>query len=146
MQRVKLGLGSAKPIALTLLMGCMGLLFLNPSSASGGGGALLSVHIRSGVETQAVIVGLGILFAVYAMIVFEWVHRTLAAGIGGLVAVFALQLYSVDPISLPQVATMVDWNTIGLLLGMMIMVGVLSRTGVFEWLAVKAFAMSKGNV
>jgi len=146
MQRVKLGFGSAKPIALTLLMGCMGLLLLNPSSASGGGGALLSVQIRSGVETQAVMVGLGILFAVYALIVFEWVHRTLAAAIGGLVAVFALHLYSVDPISLPQVATMVDWNTIGLLLGMMIMVGVLSRTGVFEWLAVRAFAMSKGNV
>lgn len=145
MQRVNLGLGTVKPVALSLLLGCMGILFLSPSSGEGGG-ALLNVTIKAGVETQAVFVGLAILLGVYALIVFEWVHRTLAAGLGGLVAVFTLQIYSEDPISLPQVATMVDWNTIGLLLGMMIMVGVLSGTGVFEWFAVKAFAISKGNV
>lgn len=52
----------------------------------------------------------------------------------------------------------VDYSTIGLLFGMMIMVGIFSRTGksqnnfclilsgFFEWSAVKAYKMSKGNL
>ena len=41
---------------------------------------------------------------------------------------------------------MIEWETIGLLLGMMVMVGVMSHTGVFEWCAVQAYKRSKGNV
>ncbi|MED6338160.1 MAG: ArsB/NhaD family transporter, partial [Candidatus Thermoplasmatota archaeon] len=39
-----------------------------------------------------------------------------------------------------------EWETIGLLLGMMVMVGVMSHTGIFEWFAVQAYKKSKGNV
>ena len=41
---------------------------------------------------------------------------------------------------------MIDWETIGLLLGMMVMVGVISHTGVFEWFAVEAYKKSKGSI
>ena len=41
---------------------------------------------------------------------------------------------------------MIDWETIGLLLGMMVMVGILSNTGVFEWFAVEAYKRSGGDV
>jgi Na+/H+ antiporter NhaD/arsenite permease-like protein len=41
---------------------------------------------------------------------------------------------------------MIDWETIGLLLGMMVMVGVISHTGVFEWFAVEAYKKSEGSI
>jgi len=39
----------------------------------------------------------------------------------------------------------VDFDTIGVLFGMMVMVGILSTTGVFEYCAVKAYKMSGGD-
>ena len=36
-------------------------------------------------------------------------------------------------------------ETIGLLLGMMIMVGILSKTGFFQWTALKSYEIAKGN-
>jgi len=41
--------------------------------------------------------------------------------------------------------TGIDWNVIFLLLGMMIIVGIIHRTGLFEFLAVTAIKKSKGN-
>jgi Na+/H+ antiporter NhaD/arsenite permease-like protein len=41
--------------------------------------------------------------------------------------------------------TGIDWNVIFLLLGMMIIVGVIHKTGLFEFLAVKAIQLAKGN-
>jgi Na+/H+ antiporter NhaD/arsenite permease-like protein len=41
---------------------------------------------------------------------------------------------------------LIEWETIGLLLGMMVMVGVISHTGIFEWFAVQAYKKSNGNV
>jgi Na+/H+ antiporter NhaD/arsenite permease-like protein len=39
----------------------------------------------------------------------------------------------------------VDWNTIGLLAGMMLMVKVTEPTGVYTWLAIKAGQLSRGR-
>ena len=41
--------------------------------------------------------------------------------------------------------TGIDWNVIFLLLGMMIIVGIIHKTGLFEFLAVTAIKKSKGN-
>lgn len=38
-----------------------------------------------------------------------------------------------------------EWSTLGLLFGMMVIVGELSHTGVFEWLAVRLLVLSKGS-
>ena len=115
--------------------------------AGGGDDLHLEITIRDGMDTQAVYVGLGILLFVYALIITEVVHRTLAAALGGLLAVIALNFYSnQDTLSLKAVTTMIDWETIGLLLGMMVMVGVISHTGVFEWFAVQAYKKSGGEI
>ncbi|MFA5385209.1 MAG: ArsB/NhaD family transporter [Eubacteriales bacterium] len=75
----------------------------------------------------------------YAVIVSEKVHRTIAALVGaGLLALSGV-------LSVEDAIHYVDWNTIGLLIGMMIIVGITRRTGVFEYLAVKAAKMVKGN-
>ena len=124
------------------------------SMAAGGAGGT-DVHIemgedltlKDGVKSEAIVVGLFILLAVYALIITEAVHRTLAAALGGLVAVIALNHYTEESaLTLRAVTTMIDWETIGLLLGMMVMVGVISHTGVFEWFAVEAYKKSGGSI
>ena len=44
------------------------------------------------------------------------------------------------------IVTWIDEETIGLLIGMMIIVDILGRTGVFEWAAVQAYALSGGSI
>jgi Na+/H+ antiporter NhaD/arsenite permease-like protein len=38
-----------------------------------------------------------------------------------------------------------EWSTLGLLFGMMLIVGELSHTGIFEWFAVRLLVASKGS-
>ena len=138
----------AQLVALVSLLFVGTMQFIKSSQAAGGGDGIdLTVTIRDGMSDQAVFVGLGILLFVYALIITEVVHRTLAATLGGLLAVIALNHYSVEEaLSLKAVTTMIDWETIGLLLGMMVMVGIISHTGVFEWFAVQAYKKSGGEI
>ena len=138
----------AQLIALLSLIVVGTMYFVQSGFAAGGGdGIHLDITVKEGMDKQAVYVGLGILLFVYALIITEVVHRTLAAALGGLLAVIALNFYSVeDTLSLKAVTTMIDWETIGLLLGMMVMVGVISHTGVFEWFAVQAYKKSGGEI
>jgi len=138
----------AQLIALLSLIVVGTMYFIQSGFAAGGGdGINLNIDVYEGKETQAVYVGLGILLFVYALIITEVVHRTLAAALGGLLAVIALNYYSPqDTLSLKAVTTMIDWETIGLLLGMMVMVGVISHTGVFEYFAVQAYKKSGGEI
>jgi Na+/H+ antiporter NhaD/arsenite permease-like protein len=137
----------SRQIAFGFLMFIGAMMMVNPSSAGGGGGIDLGIKIQEGLETQAVYVGLAILVGVYVLIIFETVHRTLAAAVGGLLALLALNHYKVGPaLTLAEVTTLIDWETIGLLLGMMVMVGILSNTGVFEYFAVLSYKKSGGSI
>ena len=137
----------SRSISFGLLLFVGSMIYVGSSRAGGGGGIDLDLHIVEGLETQAVWVGLAILLGVYALIITEVIHRTLAAAVGGLVAMLALNYYTEEPaLSLAQVTTMIDWETIGLLLGMMVMVGILSHTGVFEYFAVLAYKKSGGSI
>ncbi|MDG1554711.1 MAG: ArsB/NhaD family transporter [Candidatus Poseidoniaceae archaeon] len=131
-------------IALGLLAFTGTMMFTSHSIA--GGGSSSSSPFEDIDNSQAVLVGLGILLGVYALIITEVVHRTLAAAVGGLLAIIALSFYSEKSYTLGEVTTLIDWETIGLLLGMMVMVGILSHTGLFEWFAVQAYKRSGGSV
>ena len=86
-----------------------------------------------------------ILVGVYALIVTEVVHRALAAALGAIVAVGALAAAG-DVADLDRIVGWVDAETIGLLFGMMVMVSILQRTGLFEYAAVQAYKRSEGSV
>ena len=131
-------------IALGLLAFTGTRMFTSQSIAAGGSSS--SSPFQDIDNSQAVLVGLGILLGVYALIITEVVHRTLAAAVGGLLAIIALSYYSESSYTLGEVTTLIDWETIGLLLGMMVMVGILSHTGLFEWFAVQAYKRSGGSV
>nr|WP_321502576.1 ArsB/NhaD family transporter [uncultured Dethiosulfovibrio sp.] len=44
-----------------------------------------------------------------------------------------------------EVSSYIDSNTVGLLVGMMVVVGILSKTGLFQYIAVKAIKVTGGN-
>ena len=98
----------SRQIAFGLLMFIGAMMVANPSQAGGGGGIGLDITIKDGLETQAVYVGLAILIAVYVLIIFETVHRTLAAAVGGVVAMLALNYYDTgDTLTLAEVLSLI---------------------------------------
>tara|TARA_B110000444_G_scaffold157504_2_gene147263 strand:- start:368 stop:2020 length:1653 start_codon:yes stop_codon:yes gene_type:complete len=134
-------------IALLALVFAGMMSFIASSNAGGGAAVDIGITLKDGFGNEPVWVGLGILLFVYALIISEVVHRTLAAALGGISAILALNYYkSGAALTLAETTTLIEWETIGLLLGMMVMVGVISHTGVFEWFAVQAYKQSKGNV
>src|SRR5918997_1932062 len=73
------------------------------------------------------------------VIALEWVHRTKVALVGaGLMIVLGA-------LDLERAIEAVDWATIGLLTGMMILVGLTERTGVFTYLALRVAQLSRGR-
>lgn len=134
-------------IALLALVVTGMMSFITSSNAGGGAAVDIGISLKEGLGNEPVWVGLGILLFVYALIISEVVHRTLAAALGGIAAILALNYYkSGAALTLAETTTLIEWETIGLLLGMMVMVGVISHTGIFEWFAVQAYKKSKGNV
>ena len=97
------------------------------------------------MPSWAVPASFAILIAVYTLIIFEVVHRALAAALGGIAAVVALHVVGDGP-DLGTIVTWIDEETIGLLIGMMVIVDILGKTGVFEWAAVQAYALSGGSI
>ncbi|MDA8236984.1 MAG: ArsB/NhaD family transporter [Chloroflexi bacterium] len=84
-------------------------------------------------------IALAIFVAAYAAIASDRVDRTLAALLGA-VAVILVGITSQE-----DAFAAVDWNVIFLLAGMMIIAGVLRRTGVFGWLAVRTVRLARGE-
>ncbi|XP_008105312.1 P protein [Anolis carolinensis] len=101
-------------------------------------------YLHANVETQVTIASV-ILAGVYALIIFEIVHRTLAAILGSLAALAALAAIGDKP-SLVKVVAWIDYETLALLFGMMLLVAIFSETGFFDYCAVKAYRLSRGRV
>ncbi|XP_066478018.1 P protein [Tiliqua scincoides] len=101
-------------------------------------------YLHANVETQVIIASV-ILAGVYVLIIFEIVHRTLAAMLGSLAALAALAVIG-DKLSLVKVVEWIDYETLALLFGMMLLVAIFSETGFFDYCAVKAYRLSRGRV
>jgi len=79
----------------------------------------------------------------YILIATERIHRV-AAALGGAGVMLALGITDAETAFFSTEAG-VDWNVVFLLLGMMIIVGVLSQTGLFEFLAIWAAKRARGQ-
>jgi len=87
----------------------------------------------------------------YALIAFELLHRTIAAMLGA--AVMLLISYTIGTLvpeyhilTFEAAVKAIDMNVIFLLMGMMIIVGVLKHTGVFQWCAYMSYKLARGKV
>lgn len=82
---------------------------------------------------------IGSFLVAYAFIVSEKIHRTIVAMIGGILVV-------VMGITNQETALHhIDFNTLGLLIGMMIIVGITAETGLFNYIAVWAAKKAGGH-
>lgn len=90
------------------------------------------------MEQQA-IAAVIIFLVVYALIISEKIHRTILAMLGAVLMVVA------GIVDQETALHHIDFNTIGLLVGMMIIVGVTAETGLFKYVALKAAKWAKGK-
>lgn len=85
------------------------------------------------------VVSVIIFIVVIVAIMSEKVHRAVAA-ITGSVLLVLLKVLSID-----ACISYIDFNTIGVLIGMMLFVAVVKNSGVFEFIAIKAAKLAKGD-
>ena len=103
--------------------------------------------------TPDAILVLLIFIASFVLILGEYVHRTLAAWGGALLMLAVGKIYgTLDWCSghgsqdcNNNLFTAIDFNVIGLLMGMMVFAAMLEISGFFEFVAVKATKLSKGD-
>ncbi|XP_005486460.2 P protein [Zonotrichia albicollis] len=125
-----------------------GTIFINIQAFLQESGSVpLSVkhqYLHANIEAQVTVASI-ILVGVYVLIILEIVHRTLAAMLGALAALAALAIVGERP-SMVKVVEWIDYETLALLFGMMVLVAIFSETGFFDYCAVKAYRFSRGKV
>jgi Na+/H+ antiporter NhaD/arsenite permease-like protein len=89
--------------------------------------------------TTPQIISIVIFVGVFALIFSEKVHRTSAALAG------AVLLWITHVITFDQGMEEIDFNTLGVLTGMMLFVAVAKQSGIFEYMAYKAAKLAKGD-
>ncbi|HLB94798.1 MAG TPA: ArsB/NhaD family transporter [Nitrospiria bacterium] len=86
----------------------------------------------------------GFIFAVtFVLILSERLHRTLAGFAGAVVMLVVGMMMGFY--SQGEALEAIDFNTMGLLFGMMVLVAILGRTGAFEYLAIATAKATKGD-
>ena len=85
------------------------------------------------------VVAIVVFLIVIVAIMTEKVHRT-AAALAGSVILLLTGVLDVD-----SAIGYIDFNTIGVLIGMMLFVAVVKNSGLFEYVAIKAAKMAKGD-
>lgn len=88
-------------------------------------------------------VSLIIFVITFGLIITEKVHRTVIAFFGAVVMVlFGIAGHFYSP---TQALQAIDFNTLGLLMGMMVLVAILETTGAFQYLGIYVAKKTKGN-
>lgn len=89
-------------------------------------------------KTKGAIYAAIILIGLYGMIIWEIVHRTLAAIVAATASIGVLAFLDQRP-TVNELILWIDTETLLLLFGMMVLVAIISETGIFDYLAVFAF-------
>lgn len=80
-----------------------------------------------------------IFLGTYVLLIADKIHRTIVALCGAVLILLA------GIITQERAVRAIDFNTIGLLIGMMVIVGITRRTGVFEYLAIISAKWARGE-
>lgn len=125
-----------------------------PASEIAGGSGKLHAHADFTIKRvlgPAFWIATTIFVLAYVLISFELLHRTLAAMLGSaIILVITYTAGTLNPdyhiLSYERAIHAIDMNVVFLLMGMMIIVGILKHTGVFQWFAYKSYQIARGNV
>ena len=85
------------------------------------------------------IIAIGVFVVTYILIMSEKVNRTAVAMVGA----FLMVVLNIE--HQEQALKYIDFNTIGLLIGMMIIVNIMKKSGIFQYVAIKAAKFAKGD-
>ncbi len=85
------------------------------------------------------LIATGVFIGVYIMLIWDRFNRAVVALLGASIMIF------LGIINQEQAIEGVDFNTIGLLVGMMVIVAVCRETGIFQYVAIKAAKLVKGD-
>ena len=106
---------------------------------------MLYAEAMHAIGRYRILLGSIILIIIYTLLLLEVVNRAVVAFIGAFVTLLLISFVSHAP-SLTTVVGWLDASTLCLLFGMMIMIQMLSTTGMFEYLAVTMLMWSKGKI
>lgn len=96
------------------------------------------------LHVGAVCAGL-VLLTFYVLIIYEIVHRTFAAILSSIMAIGLLSVLNDRPM-MNEIVVWINSETLLLLFAMMILVAMLTETGVFNFIAVYAFKKTNGRI
>lgn len=82
---------------------------------------------------------IAVFIVTYVFIIREKVHRSVIVLVAGALVI------AIGLINQEQAVESVDFNTLWLLIGMMMIVGITRQSGVFEFLAIKSAKLARGN-
>lgn len=94
-------------------------------------------HVVFGLDPMAV--STGILLVTYAAIIWDKLNRSIVALLG------ASLMILVGVLDQSEAMRGIDWNTLGLLAGMMILVSISRRSGIFQYVAIWSAQRARAN-
>lgn len=97
------------------------------------------IKLLGGKMENEALLSILIFLVAYAIIVSEKIHRTIIAMVGASLVILT------GIMDQETALHHVDFNTLGLLIGMMILVNITAKTGLFTWLGIKAAKFAKGE-
>ncbi len=93
--------------------------------------------VREGKSLEFAVIAVFVVALV--AIVFDWIDRTKIALVGAAVMVL------IGAIGEDEAISAIDWGTLGLLAGMMLVVALTQPTGIFGWIGLHAIKLSRGK-
>jgi Na+/H+ antiporter NhaD/arsenite permease-like protein len=96
-------------------------------------------HLALIAGLNPVWVAVGILLLTYGVIMTERLNRAIVALLG------AILMIATGILNQEEAVAGIDFNTIGLLAGMMVIVSIARKSGIFEYLAIRAAKLARGS-
>lgn len=102
-------------------------------------------RLGDGYENSIIYASVLLIF-VYVLIMFELTHRAIAAFLGSLGAITIMSMIELEKPTVERILTWIEWETILLMFGMMIIVGIFCETGLFDLIAFRIFHYSGSRI
>lgn len=109
------------------------------------GGAAVYVLLRATVMNPAQAGTTSVFLVAYALIALERLHKTTVALAGAVIMLVTGLISQQEAFHGRGAIGGVDWNTIFLLIGMMVIVNIMRHTGVFSWVAIRSAKLGRGS-
>jgi Na+/H+ antiporter NhaD/arsenite permease-like protein len=97
-------------------------------------------YVGNGISNMQFYVAIAIFLVAYAIIISEKINRAIIALLGAIMMI-AIGVVDVHKAFIEHI----EWGTITLLIGMMIIVHITSKSGFFEYIAIKTAKQAKGK-